>query len=118
MAMWLVPTCPPLFLCRAGMCQPSAPHKASSRSCKQAEDPPGLLDLPWEQIFVGGGVLAWKGAAAPAAGDMCDTWETLVISRLKDLHPWGVGLTLAGLSCLELHRCSAGEEVGTRRWWR
>lgn len=117
MAMWLVPTCPPLLLCRAGMCQPSAPRKASSGSCKQAEDPPGLLDLPWEQIYVGGECLCGREQQPPQLGT-CDTWETLVISRLKDLHSWGVGLTLAGLSCLELHRCSAGEEVGTSRWWR
>ena len=30
----------PVPLCRAGMCQPPAPHKGSSGGCKQREDPP------------------------------------------------------------------------------
>lgn len=36
-----------------------------------------------------------------------------MLSWVTDLHPRGVSLTLAGLSCLELPYCSAREEVST-----
>jgi len=108
--------CPYLCPCAGQGCASLQPHTREARGAASSVKTPlrGVGPSPGTALWQGR-VLVWRGKAAPAAGDVWGTWGTLVLSRLKDLHPRGAGPTLAGLSCPELRRCSAGEEAGASR---
>lgn len=70
-----------------------------------------MLDLPREQIFVREECLCGREQQPQQLGT-CVTREGPWFSKAEGSASLWSGLTLAGLSCAELHPCSAGEEVG------